>query len=52
MADQAVSAERDEEDGWVFRVKTGVPIEYRRDGDDTQPEVSPPHHPRHNYPST
>jgi hypothetical protein len=40
-----------EEDGWVFRVKPGVPIECRRDGDDTQPEVSPPNHARHNYPS-
>jgi hypothetical protein len=40
------------EDRWVFREKPGLPIEGRRDEVDTRTEVSPPHHARHNYPSS
>lgn len=39
------------EDRRVFREKPGLPIEGRRDEVDTRPEV-PPHHARHNYPSS
>lgn len=40
------------EDGWVFRVTPGAPIECRRDEDSAQNDVPLPHRARHNYPSS
>jgi hypothetical protein len=51
MPAQAGGSKLYEENGRVFCAKPGMPIECRRDGDDTQPKVSPPNHARHNYPS-
>ena len=35
VSDHAGGSKLYVEDGWIFRVKLGLPIEYRRDGDDT-----------------
>jgi hypothetical protein len=40
-----------EKDSWAIRAEPAARIKGRRYGHDPQPEVSPPNHARHNYPS-